>query len=290
MTKILVTGSNGQLGNEIRVLAKNYDFQFTFTDIDELDITDINAIDALFQKNGFDYVINCAAYTNVNKAESDEDVALLINAQAPANLAKIAQKHNAKFIHISTDYVFDGNNHQPYTEDDAVCPQSAYGRTKLEGERLAFSENDGTIIIRTAWLYSSFGNNFVKTMMKFGTEKDSLNVVFDQIGTPTYAADLAKAILTIIEKIEKKEKKFIAGIYHFTNEGVCSWFDFTKEIHAIANISCKVLPIETKDFPSPAKRPFYSVLNKRKIKETYDIEIPYWKESLAICIQKIQQQ
>lgn len=290
MTKILVTGSNGQLGNEIRVLAKNYDFQFTFTDIDELDITDINAIDALFQKNGFDYVINCAAYTNVNKAESDEDVALLINAQAPANLANIAQKHNAKFIHISTDYVFDGNNHQPYTEDDAVCPQSAYGRTKLEGERLAFSENDGTIIIRTAWLYSSFGNNFVKTMMKFGTEKDSLNVVFDQIGSPTYAADLAKAILTIIEKIEKKEKKFIAGIYHFTNEGVCSWFDFTKEIHAIANISCKVLPIETKDFPSPAKRPFYSVLNKRKIKETYDIEIPYWKESLAICIQKIQQQ
>lgn len=290
MTKILVTGSNGQLGNEIRVLAKNYDFQFTFTDINELDITDINAIDALFQKNGFNYVINCAAYTNVNNAESDEDVALLINAQAPANLAKIAKKHNAKFIHISTDYVFDGNNHQPYTEDDAVCPQSAYGRTKLEGERLAFSENDGTIIIRTAWLYSSFGNNFVKTMMKFGTEKDSLNVVFDQIGTPTYAADLAKAILTIIEKIEKKEKKFIAGIYHFTNEGVCSWFDFTKEIHAIANISCKVIPIETKDFPSPAKRPFYSVLNKRKIKETYDIEIPYWKESLAICIQKIQQQ
>lgn len=290
MTKILVTGSNGQLGNEIRVLAKNYDFQFTFTDIDELDITDINAIDALFQKNGFNYVINCAAYTNVNNAESDEDVALLINAQAPANLAKIAKKHNAKFIHISTDYVFDGNNHQPYTEDDAVCPQSAYGRTKLEGERLAFSENDGTIIIRTAWLYSSFGNNFVKTMMKFGAEKDSLNVVFDQIGTPTYAADLAKVILTIIEKIEKKEKKFIAGIYHFTNEGVCSWFDFTKEIHAIANISCKVLPIETKDFPSPAKRPFYSVLNKRKIKETYDIEIPYWKESLAICIQKIQQQ
>ena len=288
MTQILVTGSNGQLGNEMRELAKNSPFQFTFTDVAELDITNIQAIDELFQQNKFAFVINCAAYTNVNKAEEEEDIALKINAKAPENLAKISAKYHCKFIHVSTDYVFDGTNCQPYEESQPVCPQSAYGRTKLEGEKLAMAANPETIIIRTAWLYSTFGNNFVKTMIKLGTERDELSVVFDQIGSPTYAGDLAKAIYTIIEKVESNEKQFVAGIYHFSNEGVCSWYDFTKEIHALAGIQCLVKPIETKDFPSPAKRPFYSVLNKKKIKETYGVVVPYWKDSLAYCIQKLQ--
>ncbi|MCQ2958787.1 MAG: dTDP-4-dehydrorhamnose reductase [Bacteroidales bacterium] len=290
MTKILVTGSNGQLGNEIRTLVSEFPFQFTFTDVAELDITNIDAIENLFKKQAFDFVINCAAYTNVNKAESEEDIALQINAIAPKNLARICNKYNAKFIHISTDYVFDGKKFQPYIETDAVCPQSAYGRTKLKGEEFAFSENSNTIVIRTAWLYSSFGNNFVKTMMKLGKEKDELNVVFDQIGTPTYASDLATAILSIIQKVENKNSNFFSGIYHFSNEGVCSWYDFTKEIHQLAKVQCKVNPIETKDFPSPAQRPFYSVLNKQKIKDTFHIDIPYWKDSLAVCINKLQQQ
>ncbi len=282
MKQILVTGANGQLGNEMRELSKNSSFSFTFTDVAELDITNIDAIDALFLQTKFDFVINCAAYTNVNKAESEEDIALKINAIAPENLAKISNRYNCKFIHISTDYVFDGSHCQPYVESDEVCPQSAYGRTKLKGEQLAMQANSNTIIIRTAWLYSTFGNNFVKTMMKYGQEKDTLTVVFDQIGSPTYAADLAQAIYSIIDT-----ETFVPGIYHFSNEGVCSWYDFTKEILQLANIQCDVQPIESKDFPSPAKRPFYSVLNKQKIKETYKITIPYWKDSLAKCIQKL---
>lgn len=282
MKNILITGANGQLGNEMRELAKNSSFSFTFTDIAELDITNIDAIDALFQQTKFDFIVNCAAYTNVNKAESEEDLALKINAVAPENLAKIANKYHCKFIHISTDYVFDGSHCQPYVESDEVCPQSAYGRTKLKGEQLAMQANSNTVIIRTAWLYSTFGNNFVKTMMKYGQEKDTLTVVFDQIGSPTYAGDLAQAIYSIVEA-----ETFVPGIYHFSNEGVCSWYDFTKEILQLANIQCDVQPIESKDFPSPAKRPFYSVLNKRKIKETYKITIPYWKDSLAKCIQNL---
>lgn len=282
MKQILVTGANGQLGNEMRLLAKNSLFSFTFTDVAELDITNIDAIDNLFQQTKFDYVINCAAYTNVNKAESEENIALKINAIAPENIAKISSKYNCKFIHVSTDYVFDGNNCQPYVETDAVCPQSAYGRTKLQGEQLVLQANSNTVILRTAWLYSTFGNNFVKTMMKYGQEKDILTVVFDQVGSPTYAGDLAQAIYTIIEA-----ETFVPGIYHFSNEGVCSWYDFTKEILKLANIECDVQPIESKDFPSPARRPFYSVLNKRKIKETYKITIPYWKDSLAKCIQNL---
>ena len=287
MTNILVTGSNGQLGNEMRELAQNSPFQFTFTDIAELNITNREEIDALFQEKKFDYVINCAAYTNVNKAESEEQTAQEINAKAPENLAVVSAKYNCRLIHVSTDYVFDGTNHKPYEESDTVCPQSAYGRTKLQGEQLALQTNPNTIIIRTAWLYSQFGNNFVKTMMRYGSEKEELTVVFDQIGTPTYAGDLAQAIYTIIEKIENNEKQFVPGIFHYTNEGVCSWYDFTKEILAQAHIQCSVKPIESKDFPSPAKRPFYSVLNKRKIKETYNINIPYWKDSLSVCLQKL---
>ena len=288
MTQILVTGGNGQLGNELRKVASNLPFSFTFTDVAELDITNIAEIEALFNKQQFDYIINCAAYTNVNKAESEEYIALKINAVAPENLAQVSAKHNCRFIHISTDYVFDGTNCQPYNETDAVCPQSAYGRTKLEGEQRAFKANSNTMIIRTAWLYSQFGNNFVKTMMRLGTEKDEISVVFDQVGTPTYAGDLAQAICTIIRKIESKQKEFVAGIYHYTNEGVCSWYDFTKEILSQSGISCIVKPIESKDFPTPAKRPFYSVLNKHKIKTTYSIDIPYWKDSLSVCLQNLK--
>lgn len=289
MTKILVTGSNGQLGNEIRDLANQYpNFNFKFTDVAELDITNRNAIDSLFQTEKFNYVINCAAYTNVNKAETEENIALKINALAPENLAVVSNKFNCKLIHISTDYVFDGNQCQPYNENDTVCPQSAYGRTKLEGETRIFQANKNSVIIRTAWLYSTYGNNFVKTMIKYGTEKDSLKVVFDQIGSPTYAKDLATAILTIVEKVENSLEQFTPGIYHFSNEGVCSWYDFTKEIHSIAGIECDVQPIESKDFPSPAKRPFYSVLNKQKIKETFGVSVPYWKDSLKQCIEKLQ--
>lgn len=290
MTKILITGCNGQLGNEIRDIADKTPFSFTYTDVAELDITDINAIDSLFAATPFDYVVNCAAYTNVNKAESEEDIAYKINAVAPENLAKVCAKYNSTFIHVSTDYVFDGNACQPYSESDSVCPQSAYGRTKLAGETLALKACQNTIILRTAWLYSEYGNNFVKTMMRLGTEKDELSVVFDQVGTPTYAGDLAQTILSIIKKIENGDKETVPGIYHFSNEGVCSWYDFTKEIHYLANITCNVRPIESKDFPSPAKRPFYSVLNKQKIKETYSIDVPYWKDSLALCIKNLQKQ
>lgn len=288
MTKILVTGSNGQLGNELRELANNAPFDFIFTDIAELDITDSNAVTALFAQEHFDFAINCAAYTNVNKAESDEDVAKKINALAPENLAKACKTYQCKFIHISTDYVFDGSHCQPYSEDEDVCPQSAYGRTKLDGEQRVLAAHDMSIIIRTAWLYSTYGNNFVKTMIHYGKEKDSLNVVFDQVGTPTYAGDLAQAIITIITKVTQGEKAFVPGIYHFSNEGVCSWYDFTKEIHAIAGISCQVNPIETKDYPTPATRPFYSVLNKAKIKNTFGVTVPYWKDSLIRCIQKLK--
>lgn len=288
MTKILVTGSNGQLGNELRELANNAPFDFIFTDIAELDITDSNAVTALFAQEHFDFAINCAAYTNVNKAESDEELAKKINALAPENLAKACKTYQCKFIHISTDYVFDGSHCQPYSEDEDVCPQSAYGRTKLDGEQRVLAAHDMSIIIRTAWLYSTYGNNFVKTMIHYGKEKDSLNVVFDQVGTPTYAGDLAQAIITIITKVTQGEKAFVPGIYHFSNEGVCSWYDFTKEIHAIAGISCQVNPIETKDYPTPATRPFYSVLNKAKIKNTFGVTVPYWKDSLIRCIQKLK--
>lgn len=288
MTKILVTGCNGQLGNEVRELATQTPFDFVFTDVAELDITDSNAVTALFAQEHFDFAINCAAYTNVNKAESDEELAEKINALAPENLAKACKTYQCKFIHISTDYVFDGSHCQPYSEDEAVCPQSAYGRTKLDGEQRVLAAHDMSIIIRTAWLYSTYGNNFVKTMIHYGKEKDSLNVVFDQVGTPTYAGDLAQAIITIITKVTQGEKAFVPGIYHFSNEGVCSWYDFTKEIHAIAGITCQVNPIETKDYPTPATRPFYSVLNKAKIKNTYGVTVPYWKDSLIRCIQKLK--
>jgi dTDP-4-dehydrorhamnose reductase len=266
MKTILVTGANGQLGSELQEIAgKNSYFSFLFTDYEELDITDRNAVHQFFSSHSIDYVINCAAYTAVDKAETDYERAKILNAEAVGILAKEAHRTNIPFIHISTDYVFDGKNYKPYQEDDVVNPQSAYGTTKLEGENLAFAHHNKTMIIRTSWLYSSFGNNFVKTMIRLGKERDELSVIFDQIGTPTYAYDLANGIMSIIDSVEKNEQSFTPGIYHYSNEGVCSWFDFAKEIHAYCNITCTVNPIKTEDYPTPAQRPFYSVLDKSKI-------------------------
>lgn len=291
MKNILITGSYGQLGNEINVLSKGYpQFNFLFTDVDSLDICNKQAIEEFCTTNKVNYILNCAAYTAVDKAEEIDQQAICerINAQAVKNIGEVGSQIGAKIIHISTDYVFDGTNYIPYTEDMKTCPTSVYGKTKLEGENLLKSVCKQAIIIRTSWLYSSFGNNFVKTMIKVGKEKSDLNVIFDQIGTPTYAADLAKAMLTIIELTEKDEKNFKSGTYHFSNEGVCSWYDFTLAIHELSGItSCKVKPIETKDYPQKTPRPHYSVLNKAKIKSTFNIEIPHWQKSLQKCIKTL---
>ena len=281
---ILVTGCNGQLGNEIQLLEKNYP-QYTFfnTDVQELDITDTNAIEKFVEDNHIDGIINCAAYTAVDKAESDEALCTKLNAEAPAYLANAIEKQGGWMIHVSTDYVFNGTNHIPYTEECETQPCGVYGKTKLVGEFNVLKFCKRAVIIRTAWLYSTFGNNFVKTMLKLGKEREALNVVFDQIGTPTYAADLAHIIMQVIEK------GIIPGTYHFTNEGVTSWYDFTIAIHRIAGIkSCKVQPIHTSEYPTPAMRPHYSVLDKTKIKQAYDIEIPHWETSLVKCIKLLE--
>jgi len=284
MVKLLITGANGQLGSEIRQLADKYsDFEFVYTDVDSLDITDYEALKDLFSSQTIDYIINCAAYTNVDKAEDDYENAVKINIDAVSNLRRIAEEFETKIIHISTDYVFDScGQNIPFKEDDKTFAESAYGSTKLRGE-LALQQSDNYMIIRTSWLYSSFGHNFVKTMLRLGKDKEELGVIFDQVGTPTYAADLAYAILEIIDYSEKN-KEFKTGIYHFSNEGVCSWYDFASEIMRIANLDCKVRAIETKDYPLPAKRPTYSVMNKGKIKESFELEIPNWVDSLEKCI------
>ena len=280
---ILVTGCNGQLGNEIQLLEKgNGKHVFFNTDVNELDITDENAINAFVDANNIDGIINCAAYTAVDKAESNEALCHTLNATAPGYLAAAMGKRGGWMMQVSTDYVFDGTKHTPYSETDPTCPDSVYGRTKLEGEQLVRQHGERAMIVRTAWLYSIFGNNFVKTMIRLGKEKTELGVIFDQIGTPTYARDLAVAIMTAVEK------GIIPGTYHFSNEGVTSWYDFTKAIHRIAGISgCHVCPIHTEEYPTPARRPHYSVLDKTKIKATYNIEVPYWEESLAECISKL---
>lgn len=281
---ILVTGCNGQLGNEIQLLEKDHSQHVFFnTDIGELDITNQSAIDAFVEDNKIDGIINCAAYTAVDKAESNKELATSLNTIAPAYLAAAVNKRDGWFIQVSTDYVFDGTKHTPYVEDDTPCPNSVYGSTKFAGELGAVKFCAKTMIIRTAWLYSTFGNNFVKTMMRLGKEKEQLGVIFDQIGTPTYAHDLAVVIMTAIEK------GIVPGTYHFSNEGVISWYDFTKAIHRLAGITtCKVLPLHTEEYPTPAQRPPYSVLDKTKIKQVYDIEIPYWEESLAKCISQLK--
>lgn len=289
MTKILITGSNGQLGSEIRKSSELYpDFSFVFTDLNELDITNPAAVEAMLADEKPQWLINCAAYTAVDKAETEAETAWLINAVAPAILAEKSKAVGCHFVQISTDYVFDGKSYLPYMEEDEVCPTSVYGRTKLEGELISLTNNPETLIIRTSWLYSSFGSNFVKSMIKLGKERDQLNVIFDQIGTPTYAGDLAMAILEIIRKTESKESEFIAGIYHYSNEGVCSWYDFAIAIHLIYGINCYVNAIESKDYLSRVTRPPYSVLNKSKIKSIFGIEIPYWRKSLEKCISEIK--
>lgn len=281
---ILITGCNGQLGNEMQLLEKaNQQNKWFNTDVNELDITNQLAIEQFVAEHEIDGIVNCAAFTAVDKAESNKQLCTALNTEAPVYLAAAIEKRGGWLIQISTDYVFNGTKHTPYVETDMPCPDSVYGSTKLAGELGVQKFCSKTVIIRTAWLYSTFGNNFVKTMMRLGKEKSELGVIFDQIGTPTYAADLANVIMTAINQGVK------TGVYHFSNEGVISWYDFTKAIHRIAGITtCHVKPLHTSEYPTPATRPAYSVLDKTKIKETYNIEVPYWEESLAVCINKLQ--
>lgn len=297
---ILVTGANGQLGREMRLIAPDTPFHFIFTDVTEaegvettlLDITSPEAVKQLVKANDIRCIVNCAAYTNVDKAESDEAFCRVLNAEAPRNLAEAMKEANGLLIHISTDYVFGGDPYNiPCREDQQGTPTGAYGRTKLEGEKNILATGCDSVILRTAWLYSEYGKNFVKTMLNLTATKPQLKVVFDQAGTPTYAYDLARAIQTILQdySAENPTKGYSkAGIYHFSNEGVCSWYDFTKVIAELAGqTECDIQPCHSNEFPSPVKRPAYSVLDKTKIKETFGIRIPYWTDSLKICIKKI---
>lgn len=285
MNNILVTGSKGQLGSELVTLAPQYpDYNFIFTDVDELDLTNSNEVENFFNNNNISVCINCAAYTAVDNAEDDQELAMLINCLALENLAKVCNANDSLLIQISTDYIFNGKQYRPYVETDTPAPDSYYGLTKLKGEQAVFESAEKAIIIRTSWLYSSFGNNFVKTMMRLGRERDELGVVVDQIGTPTYAADLADAIMVIIQKTPGNP---INEIYHYSNEGAISWYDFAKAIMTNANINCNVSAIESKDFPAKANRPYYSVLNKAKIKNDFQINVPYWLDSLKVMIGKL---
>jgi len=284
MNNILVTGSNGQVGSELRMLSDEFlmlNYKCFFTTSKDLDITDHKEVKSFIETNDIKAIINCAAYTAVDKAEDDAINADKINHLAVKNLAHIAKEKNIKLVHISTDYVFDGENFTPYIESDAVNPQGVYGKTKLEGEKALQKVNPhNSIIIRTSWVYSSFGNNFVKTMLRLGKERDTLGVIFDQVGTPTFARDLAKAILDILPSIKNDSVE----IYHYSNEGVCSWYDFSKAIFELSNIKCDVKPIETREYPTPAKRPHYSLLNKSKIKKEFGIIVPYYRDSLKECL------
>ena len=283
MKNILITGSNGQLGNEMRVLAAEHpEYTYFFTDVEELDICDDQAVMSFVQDDAMDCIVNCAADTAVDKAEECVELCDRLNHMAPGYLAKAAASREASLIQVSTDYVFNGTNHLPYRETEPTCPNSVYGRTKLAGEQEAMKQCSRTMIIRTAWLYSTFGNNFVKTMLRLGREKEQLGVIFDQVGTPTYARDLARAIYAAIAQ------DVPAGVFHFSNEGVCSWYDFTRAIHRIAGITtCRVRPLHTEEYPTPAARPHYSVLDKTKIKETLGIDIPHWEESLRECMAQL---
>lgn len=283
---ILVTGANGQLGNEMRRLGAVSPNNYIFTDVAELDITDAAAVLSMVKNNNIEIIINCAAYTNVDKAESDEATAELINSTAVKNLAVAAREADATLFHISTDYVFGSEGNTPRTEDMPLSPLGVYGRTKLNGELAIKESGCKALIFRTAWLYSEFGNNFLKTMLRLTAEKEHLNVVFDQVGTPTYAGDLALAIFSIIEAGVYAGNE---GTYHFSNEGVCSWYDFAVEIVAAAgNTACHIEPCHSSEFPSPVTRPPYSVLDKTKVKKTFDIDIPHWRESMEYCIKRIK--
>ncbi len=284
MKNVLVTGSNGQLGNSLKkVFASNPEVYPIYVDIDELDITDAQAVEDFVARNNVDIIVNCAAYTAVDKAEDENIKAAKINTEAVGIIGRTARKHKVKVIHISTDYVFAGNNFRPYNENDEPYPRSIYGRTKLEGEGMLNAYCPDTVIIRTAWLYSEYGHNFVKTMLRKASEGADISVVYDQIGTPTYAGDLAEAINAVISAPEWKP-----GIYHFTDEGVASWYDFTKAIMRLSgNDRIKVTPVGTRDYPTRAARPNYSVLSKNKIKSTFGLEIPYWEDSLAKCLSEL---
>lgn len=283
---ILITGANGQLGNEMRLLSKESSKDsYCFTDVAELDIIKLEDIRAFVKQNNIDIIVNCAAYTNVDKAEDDIELCDLINNKAVENLAIVAKEHDCILVHVSTDYVFSGKGNLPCTEEQVTSPLGVYGKTKLEGEDAIRSVGCKYLIFRTAWLYSEFGNNFVKTMIRLTTEKNSLKVVFDQVGSPTYAGDLGKLIFSIIEKRQYEQHQ---GIYHFSNEGVCSWYDFAKEISFIAGTDCDIQPCHSDEFPSKVTRPTFSVLDKTKVKRDFQFEVPYWKVSLTKCINKLK--
>lgn len=289
--KVMITGAYGQLGTCLKEMSASYsELMIDLTDYDTLDITDRDAVSKYLGNSRPDFVVNCAAYTAVDKAENDHDAAHRLNALGPENLSLGCRQTGARLIHISTDYVFDGSSNTPYSETHSPNPKSVYGKTKLEGERLVLKQLPESVIIRTSWLYSAHGNNFVKTMIRLGQERNLLKVVFDQTGTPTYAGDLAKAILKIISVSIKDNDSWNPGVYHFSNLGVCSWYDFAVETHKCTSITCKVEPILSSAFPTVAPRPSYSVLDKSKIQATYGLEIPYWRDSLMKCIQLIQKQ
>ena len=287
---ILVTGANGQLGNEMRIISKDASDNYIFTDVVGqegaetilLDMTDSEAVRRIVKERNVRCIVNCAAYTNVDKAESDEALCFKLNAAAPKILAEVMKEVCGLLIHISTDYVFDGRKCHPYVEDDEANPQSVYGKSKLAGEQAVLETASSAVVLRTAWLYSPFGNNFVKTMLRLGAEKEELKVVFDQVGTPTYAAHLAQAVVAVLPRLEAGYKE----VFHFSNEGVCSWYDFAEEIMAQGGRNCKVLPIESKDYPTAAERPAFSVLNKTKFKTSFGMEIPHWKKGLEECLKR----
>ena len=287
MRKLLITGANGQLGSEIQFLAKQYpNYELVLTDFAELDITNLSAVLDFVKGTSYYAVINCAAYTAVDKAETEIEKAYQINEIGAANLATAAKQLGAKFIHVSTDFIFDGTHSSPILEDDKPNPISVYGASKLAGEKAVMEANMESVIFRTSWVYSSYGANFVKTIIRLCRERDSLSIIYDQIGTPTYARDLAQTILSTLDKVVEKK---ISGFLNFSNEGIASWYDFAIAIRDMAGLSTRILPIETSQYPTPAARPKYSVLNKRKIKETFQLEIPYWRDSLKSCVALLQE-
>ena len=286
MLNILITGANGQLGRSLQRLGGVSPHNYICTDVAELDITDAGAVLRAVREQGIDVIVNCAAYTDVERAEDDEPTAELLNHKAAGNLAAAAKATGATLFHVSTDYVFDGTAHTPYTEDGTPSPLGAYGRTKLAGERAVMASGCRYLIFRTAWLYSEYGNNFLKTMLRLTSERDTLQVVFDQIGTPTYAGDLALALFSIIESERYAGNE---GVYHFTDEGVCSWYDFATEIAAAAgHDKCRIIPCHTSEFPTKATRPAYSVLDKTKVKQTFQMDIPHWREAMLYCLEKLR--
>ncbi len=289
MTQILITGATGQLGSELLKLQHLFPFECVFTTRDELNLLQPQTFSRFLSTNNFDYCINTAAYTQVDQAEKEQALAYQVNTTGVYELAKACMLNNIKLIHLSTDYVYHNALNRPLKEEDPTCPQSIYAKTKLEGEQLALAENPLTIIIRTSWVYSAFGKNFVKTMLRLGRERDALKVVYDQVGTPTYAGDLASAIFQIIQQTERSAhwRGYFGTVYNFSNEGVASWYDFSKAIFAIKGIDCKITPIESKDFPTAAVRPTFSLMNKEKIKRTFQLHIPYWRDSLKKCLKEL---